>query len=98
MLRLKNYRSFVFLVTAFVFIGYLSCKKSEQAVPVLASSATEKKGFFSMEGKIDPAVTGIVNALTRENEKSPFAEAMVRNAGSPQWAHSVVKSNANLKG
>jgi hypothetical protein len=90
----RSYSLFISLLACFVV--YLSCRKAQQEIPVTES--IEKKAFFDVPANTDPVVTGILNALNRENEKSPFAEEMVKNAGHPQWTHAAKKSTTNLKG
>jgi len=80
----------------FCVVLYLACKKSEQTVPATPIPVT--KNFFESPKNIDPVVSGIINALNRENEKFPFAEAMVKNAGYPQWEYAVKKSRASSRG
>lgn len=91
MRKLQALPSLIFFTCIFFsVVVYLSCRKQEQS----ASDAvhTEKKGFFDTKEITDPAVAGIANALNRENEKMPFAQAMVRNAGWPQWNAALIKT------
>ena len=79
----------------FCVVLYLACKKSEQTIP--ATTVPVTKNFFELPKNVDPVVSGIINALNRENEKFPFAEAMVKNAGYPQWEYAVKKSSTSFR-
>jgi len=79
----------------FCVVLYLACKKSEQTIP--ATTVPVTKNFFELPKNIDPVVSGIINALNRENEKIPFAEAMVKNAGCPQWEYAIKKSSTSFR-
>src|SRR4051812_25091158 len=96
MRKRQSFRPYALALFLFVtLITYFSCRKSEPPKP--SPPVAEHKPFFEAPKRRDMLINNIVNALNRLNEKTPFAEEMVKNAGYPQWSYAITKANSSLK-
>lgn len=96
MKKLKAYHTYAPTALFFLtIITYLSCHKAE---PMHVALDTTSAAFFQVPKNTVPAVSTIIQSMNRLNDRSPFAQTMVHNAGKPQWAFAKIKSNSTTRG